>query len=268
MIRPRPHRRVSGLTITEMVVMMSITTVVVAAVLPTMQMVRDQDMGVRGLANLHQIGQAVYIFTVDNSNKLPAGYFRGSRPAEPASSDETDWTILLNDFLAGGGATYAQLENGQRGNELLPMFRDPHATFPNQGLYHYTAHPVLMPDTNEWDPYPVFQFRRPHEVFLIADAIQRPVGRIPRTAFATGFGIDNSSLAPNAKPFYDAGDSDNNDLIAPGINEDPAHPSAKNLANIRWRQKNNTAANFVFSDGHCEVLRMSQVKKRNIRVDP
>lgn len=260
--------RTKGFTITELVAVTSIAAAVVAMTLPAMNVARQQERTVVGLARLQQMGQAVYIFTVDNSNHLPYGYYRDAGSSEAPGPGETDWTIMLNDFLGGGGATYDELATGPRNNELLPMFTDPNATIPDEGLYHYSAHPVLMPDKNEWDSsYELARFRRPHEVFLIADAIQRPNGRIAYTSFATLFAMDNYSLALTQKPYFDAGDQDNNDVIAPGFNRDPIAPVRLPLANIRWRQKDNTAANFVFSDGHCETRRMNEITKRNIRVD-
>ncbi len=261
-----------GFTMTEMMVLTSISAVAVAMILPSMNLARQEERTARGLANLQQIGQTIYVFAVENSNRLPYGYHRDAPPRAHPGGRETDWTILLNDFLAGGGATYAAVAGPPSYNTILPIFRDPNAVYASQGMYHYTAHPVLMPDSNEWsEEYAITRFRRPHEVFLVADAIQRPTGRIPRTSFATGFGVDQRSLAPNRTPFYHAGDSDNHAPIAPGVNSDDPDPraaGAKNLADIRWRQRNNSAANFVFADGHCETLQQSEVKKRHIRADP
>jgi len=266
-IRNRHRRR--GFTITELAVVTSMTAVAVAVALPTVQVTRQQGKTVVGLANLQHIGQTAYVFTIDNDNSLPYGYFRDALPSQEPGRNETDWTILLNDFLTGHGATYDDLASNKHTNELLPIFRDPNATYPDQGLYHYASHPVLMPDKNEWkQPYSIHRLRRPHEVFLVADAIQRPTGHIPRTSFATLFAVDDYSLVPAAQPFYRGSDTDNDQPIDPGINEDPITQGHKSLANIRWRQKGETAANFVFADGHCETRRMSEITKRNIRVDP
>ena len=57
---------------------------------------------------------------------------------------------------------------------------------------------------------------------------------------------------------------DLNNVIDPGNNDDfaPAEP-----ADIRWRQRDNNAANFVFPDGHTETRTMDAVRNRNVRID-
>ena len=129
---------------------------------------------------------------------LPIGYWRGTYASAGIGSRETDWMVLLNNYLAGGGDTYAKLarstSQGGRNNEMLGMFRDPNATFPDDGIHHYIGHPLLMPDMDyifdsnndpgnanyrEIAQYKLSRFRRPHEVVLAMDGIQRPTGIVP-----------------------------------------------------------------------------------------
>ena len=291
----RDTKRMRGFTITETVVVIAITTTVMAMVLPTMNRAREQARTVQGMANLQQVGQALQVFTIDNSNTLPVGYWRGSNAPPPNPGDdfptgalETDWMVMLNDFLAGGGDTYEGLANGERNGEMLKIFKDPNAEYPDEGIHHYTGHPLLLPDVDVInDPahpevvrYRLTRFRRPHEVVLVMDGIQVPNNQ---ASFANAFAMDGNSLDPengSYKPFFNANesgnptnDNDNDAVIAPGHNYDPYDTAAmggaakREFADIRWRQNGNTAANFIFPDGHSETKRMGDLKKRNIRID-
>lgn len=292
MVAMQRHRHGEGFTITEAVVVMVVTTVVMALLLPGLGRAREHARTAQGLANLQQLGQGVYIMAIDLNNTLPVGYWDGT-PWNDAriGALETDWMIVLNDYLAGGGDNYTALAAGPRQNETLPIFRDPNATYTDTGLHHYSGHPVLLPDQdvieNTTNPrvravtrYRLTRMRRPDEVILAMDGIQQysnnrhVIGTLAQfSTRALADDIDREALDNRTgnflnAAFYDEGDRDLNNLIDPGINQDgttggnPARPN-----DIRWRQHSNTAANFVFPDGHSETLGMNNVRKRNIRVD-
>lgn len=290
------YRRGAGFTITEAIVVMVITSVVMALLLPGLGRARDNAKTAQGLANLQQIGQGVYIMAIDLNNTLPYGYWDGTPVGAPppANDSETDWMVVLNDYLAGGGSTYKALADGSRQNETLPLFRDPNATNPDQGLHHYIGHPILLPDRDvAEDParpevvrYRLTRLRRPDEVVLAMDGIQVASDNVnvintpaQYTSRATARDIDGSTLdgrpafAAIYKPFFDPADNDNDNPIDPGANQDGYLDESNNVFNpantfdIRWRQHNDSAANFVFPDGHSETLGMNNVRKRNIRVD-
>lgn len=273
-------RRGMGFTITEVIVTLAIMGLVTAIVVPGLQWARKRARTVQGLSNLHQIGQGIYSYATSQSNRLPFGYRKaGLGPLE------TDWAITISDHLGGGGDTYMKLATGPRQNKLLPMFLDPNATFPG-GLYHYSAHPILMPN-KEWEDsgyrlplYRLSWVRRPTELILVMDGIQRPDSPVPHTPFATAANIDNDSINPEAMNptingwddalYFDIDDNDNDTAIAIGYNHDPppgAVPPGTKLADIRWRQAGNNAANFLFVNGHAQTLRHGAVKRRHIRVD-
>ena len=301
MVAMQRHRRGEGFTITEAVVVMVITTVVMALLLPGLGRARDHAKTAQGLANLQQLGQGVYIMAIDLNNTLPIGYWDGSPWNEDRALDgETDWMLALNDYLAGGGSTYTGLADGSRGNVVLPIFRDPNAMYPDQGLHHYIGHPLLLPDQDVVENvensqvravvrYKLTRLRRPNEVVLAMDGIQfasdnvNVLGNplVQYTSRATAGAMDGGAMDnrvvnnPNflQTAFYDAGDGENDDLIAPGPNQD-GHVNDNNTVwnpastfDIRWRQHNDTAANFVFPDGHAETMSINNVRKRNVRVD-
>ena len=289
------HRRGVGFTITEAVVVMVITSVVMALLLPGLGRARDHAKTAQGLENLRQLGQGVYIMAIDMNNTLPYGYWDGTPWNSDAVNDsETDWMLALNDYLAGGGSTYTGLADGTRQNVVLPIFRDPNATYPDNGLHHYIGHPLLLPDRDVVEDvslpatkavvrYRLSRIRRPDEVVLAMDGIQvyntnvnvinNPLVQYTSRAGADdmdGGALRNQSAGFLNTAFYDEGDNANDTLINPGANQDGVPSTVPNPAlnfDIRWRQNSDTAANFVFPDGHSETLGMNEVRKRNVRVD-
>lgn len=306
MIPRRIARHAGAFTITEAVVVTAVTATVIALVLPAVSSVRENAKTMQGLANLTEIGQTLHLYSVDNAGMLPNGYWTGKVwPTVGTGPGETDWMILLNDYLAGTGDSYTSLFNGPAAGVMLPLFRDPNAAIPDQGQHHYICHPMLMPDRDhvaaadyvranitsgsinqvfkdaykDIYQYRLNRFRRPGEVVLAMDGIQvtsTNTNIFPWTSFATAFNMDGGSVTPpnlNAAPppasfpagmYYDSTQTDMNTPILPGLNTDGP---AAGRADIRWRQKNNTAANFLFPDGHVETRTQNSVTKRNIRVD-
>ena len=235
------------------------------------------------------------------NNTLPYGYWDGTPwNSDAVNDEETDWMLALNDYLAGGGYTYTALANSSRANVVLPIFRDPSATYPDQGLHQYIGHPLLLPDRDVVEDvsllntkavvrYRLSRIRRPDEVVLAMDGIQvyntninvvnNPLVQYTSRATAVDMdtrvgdsygALDNRNTNFLNTAFYDAGDADLNTLIEPGTDQDGVPGTTLNPSrnfDIRWRQNNDEAANFVFPDGHSQTLSKSNVLKRNIRVD-
>ena len=105
---------------------------------------------------------------------------------------------------------------------------------------------------------------------MVMDAVQNPTSPVPYSAFTTTRRIDNQLLSPSpgnrfpAYLFYDPSANDLLDPIDPGPNQD----TTANGGNIRWRQAGDTAANFVFPDGHAQTIGIDQLQHRQIRADP
>lgn len=262
------HGTNSGFTVIELAVVISISTILMVLLVPTLSSARTNAKTTQGLANLHQIGHGIHIHAVDHKSTLPIG-------SDPTGFG-SDWSIVLNSSMAGSGDNYNTVDVDSNGvPQTLPIFRDPNASYPHQGFLHYSSHPVLMPDiantTNPsvgWTRYKLARIQRPSEVILIMDGIQNPThSTVPYTAFATTKDLDNGSLHPfegdPLKEYFDSTDIDNDDTINAGPNDD-----VSNVGDIRWRQHHNTAANVAFPDGHSSTIRIGEIKKRNIRVDP
>ncbi len=248
-------RRELAFTFIEMLVVVSVVFILISLLLPALGMARTHARTVQGLSHLNQIGHAVSLYTVDHRNTFPPGY-------EEEPGRNTDWTIVLSHYIHSGGDTYG-------GAETLPIFYCPNATYPNQGNFHYSSHPVLMPDINPaasplFPLYRMARLRRPSETILIMDGAQRDsASTAPYTSFATAWRLDAPDYLTTT-PTFDKTATDNDEAINPGPNNDDG--GAAN-GTIRWRQFRDTAANMLFVDGHAATLRPEEVKRRNIRVD-
>ena len=74
---------------------------------------------------------------------------------------------------------------------------------------------------------------------------------------------DGDNLGDPSKWSFSNGDSDNDDPIAEGPNED----TAAGAGHIRWRHGDDEAINMLFLDGHASTIRQGEVLNRNIRLD-
>ena len=291
-----------GFTLTEMGVVIGIIAVIVVLALPALNKYRKRARTVMGLQHLNEIAKSVMDMTVANNNVLPFGYNDTAETDPDYFPRDTDWAVRLNGYLTGAPDHY----NGFTGDiELLPIFTDPNATYPDRGYLHYSCHPVLMPDTEliveppNWSQNRLTRIRRSSEMILIMDGAQRPASS-GYNAYATAFNIDDTAFNPwinlngsrvsnpgfdETKVFFDKDANDNNVPIDPGTNDESI-----DLADIAWRQggefdgdlstlitkddrlaaarASNWSANFVFCDLHAATLKPEQVTKRNVRVDP
>lgn len=289
-----------GLSLVEAVVIIVILATLMVLILPALGQYRQRARTAKGLSNLGQIVKAISGFAVENANTLPVGYVP---PATVNGEEvETDWVFIVNDFLTGMGDTYAKVNPDRDNIRFFPLeiFRDPNAGHEG-GNYHYSAHPVLMPDNDtvndwpNWRTYRWSRFKRPSEVILIMDGTLRPpdpdkLHIVPWTSFATAVNLDDGAMKPwitsedvvdptnpllDDNVFYNASNpaGDNGTAIDPGKNLDTDDITGTDHANIRWRQgadgpdTSRWAANFAFPDGHAKTIKAPDVHNANVRID-
>lgn len=272
----------NGFTVIELLVIITILVILMALLFPAFTRYRKSARTVQGLENLSQIVKGLTSYAVDHNNTFPIGYHDKGNPFDdPLPSpwnriERTGWSILLNNYLSHTPDDMTSNEWGLDGIKLLPIFQDPNASFPNQGYLHYSAHPVLFPDTQNifdspnWQQCKLSRIKRPSEIILVMDGTQRPTASDQKFASSEiASNIDNSSLNPNTGIiFFDPAQTDLNTPINPGANQDTG-----STADIRWRQgadsDNPTTwkANFVFPDGHAATLFAPDIKKRHVRID-
>ena len=66
-----PPRRRPGFTLVELLVVIGIIALLVAILLPALNRAREQSNRTKCLANLHSIGQAMYLYANGQRDKLP-----------------------------------------------------------------------------------------------------------------------------------------------------------------------------------------------------
>ena len=202
-----------------------------------------------------------------------------------------DWsTLISNELSARLGSSYdAQGTSGGAQSFNRGIFLDVD-TIPGDAPLHYSCHPRLMPnlssalaDSTPYKgcvPYKLAHIQRSAEIVLIMDGVQYAYnpsahGGAGDTNYwgaeATAFAVDAwrlggwppMSVKADYLLFgYQSGGqliSDDGQPINPGGNVDnflpysPVEPFGTYSGDIRWRHMNNTAANFLFVDGHVEA---------------
>ncbi len=243
--------RTTAFTLVELLVVVSIVALLLAILLPALGMARQQAGTVRGLANLSQIGRGVLTYAEDFETMLPVGYL------DLGSGVDTNWTTLIHGYLKGAAMTNAALNP----SSFLELFKDPNAQLPG-GRVHYSAHPILMPDLSPLRPikttYSSTRLVRPAQVILVMDGAQDPLHQ--SNAHATAWQLDGGAIWNQWH--YRGWDTDNNDPIDPGPNQDARIAAG----HIRWRQAGQTA-NFLYCDGHAGTRSAGVITKASVRVD-
>jgi prepilin-type N-terminal cleavage/methylation domain-containing protein/prepilin-type processing-associated H-X9-DG protein len=170
---PKRHRQV-GFTLVELLVVIGIIAVLIGILLPALSKAREHASQIKCMANLRQIGQAMFIYTNDNQGMLPYGFVIGAyNPSGPPNPNPTmisvnnvataylgetaDWTTLLlsvmtrkdSGYSSGQQATTPDLA-GVRKVFMCPTV----AVEPTKAaiITHYSAHPRILPDlgTTDW----------------------------------------------------------------------------------------------------------------------
>jgi len=261
-------------TLIELLVVISIIALLVGILLPALGAARRTAQDVKCASNMRQQMVGVFGYSTDNRGILPIGYTN--------SNPQVYWSVLINDYTISSGT--GESDHGE-------MFTCPSATI-DQGLLHYSAHPVIAYDPidtgqaiasgKDVPPYfTIDMIRRATEVLYIMDGIQfkdrnfvdQVTGEVTEyNVYATALRIDNNKIfqarrRPDLSLFwFDPKATDNDDPIDPGENIDK-ETSGFGDADIRWRHAGNNAGTFSFFDGHVEKKGMDEVLKRNVRTE-
>lgn len=234
----RPPAPRTGFTLIELLAVIAIIGVLTAIIITVVGRARESARATQGVSNLRQIGVSLLSYAADNRNRLPYSNINGV----------TEWSIELSGYLQGKSTSYTD-------PLYLPIFQDPAAAVPG-GNCHFAVHQRLMPWTpaNRSVPQVVLtSVQNPAQKVIAGDVAQRANGNAARAGYNSSLFTDITVIGRNR---FD-------DPVPEGENRDGDGVPA----DIRWRLRDNTAAKFLFVDGHVEILAIGQLKYRNIVVD-
>jgi prepilin-type processing-associated H-X9-DG protein len=152
-------------TLVELLVVIGIIALLISILLPTLGRARESANSVKCMANLHSMGEALYIYASDYQGSLPIGQIiNGSTITAGGvnvvyTGDSTSWEILLAKELnkhAGNGYGDALTSSGSTSKGAYGIFVCPTAppgASNGTSFTDYSSHPRLIPDMNGADAY-------------------------------------------------------------------------------------------------------------------
>src|SRR4051812_6109478 len=279
-----PKRPARGFTLVELLVVIGIIAVLIGALLPALNKARQQANSVACQANLRQFGLGIQLYTNVSKGSLPTGTFDGTwdgSTTSPRNDKGFDWTVLLADIMGRHGQTWGDTKDsrGMRGVFKCPDARDPNlSTTPGggEGLLHYSSHPRLMGNIEEWNgpgtisgqnwnpPYKIARIKQSSKTIIIFDGVQ--IGAIGWNSSSEAFALDAFRM------FFD---SYLRREIAQQIGMNPSSPIdagtnkdspdwGGNAGHPRFRHLRNTSGNFLFIDGHVEARRYVSATRNDV----
>lgn len=239
-----------SLTLIEVLVVITIISILIALLMPSLRSAKDQANTVICMSNLRQIGLAMNMYGVD-SGRYPWGYEWGI---------PTDWTYTLNPYFQKlGGITYWASVNSRSDVIQCPS----RALKPTNIVNCYGAHEKLFGGTYPGSPYTntaIYPRRFPwrerlSDTFMLADADQQSTldgGQSHATLW---------NIQPDMDQDYNPATA-NNIVSNVGDNKD----DLLTLGQIRWRHNGNTRANFLFVDGHVESIQINNLREKQLKI--
>ncbi len=231
-------------TITEVLVVISIISVLTALILPAVEGAKESSRSVQCINNLRQMGVAISLYGEEYDVYLEA--------AQPGSGpNPIPWYVTLGPYLS---CNTTLNPDGRTASGLSPIFECPSKKIKVPGADPVNTYGIMRSLVGNEYIYP--HTERTSEMILVIDATQFS---------GTGLVDDGWSELSIPQNRWAYGSFD----LATA--EDPADPGPDQdtrigLFNPRWRHTGK--ANAVFVDGHVAVLRKEDYKLKNVATPP
>jgi prepilin-type N-terminal cleavage/methylation domain-containing protein/prepilin-type processing-associated H-X9-DG protein len=306
---PRDRSTPKAFTLVELLVVIGIIAILIGILLPTLSRARESANSVKCMSNLRTMGQALFIYVGFNKGSMPYGQVIKNDRIGPLglvyTGPSVSWTILMAQALnKNAGESYTDASSRAGSSTISPyaIFICPTApeSQADSVITHYSAHPRLIPNLADRDPYEkdlnppgkyvttvkLARIKRSTEIAVIFDgSVANDTGQGTWTAHVVANALDKAQYF-NRRPYL----TDDYSVVTTGLNastpidlageanifkapEDYNKDSPGNLGNIRFRHKKDTQANALMLDGHVTsftynpVSRTTDMRQGNICVN-